>query len=78
MDRGAWRATVHGLAKSQTQRKQEKTHARTEKLGGHSACRRVLPGAERRNSSSYRKNTHKEGGSSGQAESEDFWGLGGG
>ena len=27
MDRGAWRATVHGVAKNRTQRKQLSTHA---------------------------------------------------
>ena len=27
MDRGAWQATVHGVAKSQTQLKQLSTHA---------------------------------------------------
>ena len=29
MDRGAWRATVHGVAKSQTQLKQLSVHAST-------------------------------------------------
>ena len=29
MDRGAWRATVHGIAKSRTQLKQLSTHAHT-------------------------------------------------
>ena len=29
MDRGAWRATVHGVAKSRTQRKQPSVHAHT-------------------------------------------------
>ena len=29
VDRGAWRATVHGVTKSQTQLKQQHTHAHT-------------------------------------------------
>ena len=29
MDRGAWRATVHGVAKSQTRLKRLSTHTRT-------------------------------------------------
>ena len=38
MDRGAWRATVHGVAKSQTQLS---THIHTITVGLYSGCNKV-------------------------------------
>ena len=42
MDRGAWRATVHGVIKSRTRLKQLKTHTHT-RMVTHTDTRRDLP-----------------------------------
>ena len=51
MDRGAWRFTVHGVAKSQTQLKCLSTHATSNKMVRESLWKEVAcelrPGVER-------------------------------
>ena len=50
MDRGAWRATVHGVAKSQTQLKQISTYVRNGigEAGDHPFRRKLYDGAKRK------------------------------
>ena len=38
MDRGAWQATVHGVAKSRTPLKRLSTHAEISLAPGHALC----------------------------------------
>ena len=48
MDRGAWRATVHGVAQSRTCLKQLSTHARPLWVSWEVRCERLLGGEEPR------------------------------